>query len=136
MSKKRRKQRLKGNKHPLRPVFEVLRSADNIFGRDRVRFACGHIGFCTPGARRGRCVKCPSKDELAKIDELKRQAATAQAQLEIKLQARRKIRDLPQGKAILVPRAIWDTMNEAERAAYVVKQAFPPGTVTPAGNQA
>ena len=46
------------HKGPLRKVVGVYRWAEGIFDRDSVKFECGHDGYRTMGAERGRCGKC------------------------------------------------------------------------------
>lgn len=51
---------MKGKKHkgPLREVRAVLRFGTGMFDHDSVIFECGHQGFRSVGANRGRCAKC------------------------------------------------------------------------------
>ncbi len=47
---------------PLRKIVSIQRYCESIFDRDAVTFECGHEGYATSGAVRGRCRKCKASD--------------------------------------------------------------------------
>lgn len=64
---KMRSMGMKGKKHkgPVREVIAVIRFGTSLFDHDRVLYACGHEGYRSIGAIRGRCAFC---GEISRIE--------------------------------------------------------------------